>query len=60
MDPEQEREGSTNDIVYLKDERNNTFTLAVMIREKKKSQRLGGKRLTGVKTQASERIETGH
>lgn len=36
MDPEQEREGSTNDIVYLKDERNNTFTLAVMIREKKK------------------------
>lgn len=36
MDPEQEREGSTNDIVYLKDERNNTFTLAVMIREKKR------------------------
>ena len=35
MDPEQEREGSTNDIVYLKDERNNTFTLAVMIQEKK-------------------------
>ena len=32
---EQEREGSTNDTVYLKDERNNTFTLAVMIQEKK-------------------------
>lgn len=32
----------------MKGERNNTFTLTVMIREKKKSQRLEGKRITGV------------